>query len=105
MVAQPVVLSHHVVPISHEQSLSSTIKRYRSAVDLLVAAYSKRKAATIMVGAGRLGPSHVLAKFLERSADDAEIVSIVGSCTSATEFMRQIVQGIGFEPQPMASAR
>ena len=102
MVARPVVLNHHVVPISYEQSLGTTIKRYRSAVELLVAAYSNKRPASIMTGAGRLGPGHVLGKFLELTADDADTVTISGPCMSATEFMQQIVQGIGFEPNKLS---
>jgi len=102
MQLRPVSENHHDVLVRHEQSLNSTIKRYRSAVEQLVRAFFDQRPVAIVVGDGRLGPAHVLAKFLELAGEDAEVVTISGTCMNATEFMRQIVRSIGFDPEPLS---
>ena len=102
MLLRPVNENRQDVKVLHEKSLSTTIKRYRSAVQQLIRAFFDHRPVAVVVGAGRLAPSHVLAKFLELAAEDAEIVTIGGPAQSATDFMRQIVQSIGFDPDPLS---
>jgi type II secretory pathway predicted ATPase ExeA len=102
MVARPDFPNHRDVLQHHETSLNTTIRRYRSAVEKLMKAYLDKRPAAIVVGAGRLGPAHVIAKFLELTADDAETVTFAGPCSNATDFMRRIVRSIGFDPDRLS---
>ena len=90
------------VLIKHKDSLDSTIRRYRSAVEQLIGAFFDERPVAIVVGSGHLGPAHVLAKFLDLAAEEAEIATINGPCTNASDFMRQIVRSIGFEPNQLS---
>lgn len=102
MFARPVNPNNQGFLIRKDQSLNTTIKRYRSAVERLVTAYFDKRPVAIVVGNGRLGPAHVFAKFLDLTADDADVATISGPCPNAIDFMREIVCGIGFEPKHLS---
>ena len=102
MFARTVDSNHQGFLIRKDQSLSTTIKRYRSAVEHLLVAYFDTRPVAIVVGDGRLGRTHVFAKFLDLVADDADVVKINAPCSNAIEFMRQIVQSIGFESKDLS---
>ncbi len=98
MFARPVNPNNQSFLLKKDQSLNTTIKRYRSAVERLVTAYFDKRPVAIVVGNGRLGPAHVFAKFLDLTADDADVATISGPCSNAIDFMREIIRSIGFEP-------
>lgn len=102
MVARPVDVNRQSLLLRKDKSLSTTIKRYRSAVEQLVTAYFDARPAAIVVSDGRLGRTHVLTKFLDLIDDDADVVNISGPCSNAIDFMRQVVKGISFEPNDLS---
>ena len=81
---------------NQEVVLDKTIKRYRSAVEQLIRTYIDRRPVAIVVSDGRFGPAHVVGRFLELIADDADICTVTGPCSDATAFMREIIRDLGF---------
>ena len=57
----------------------------------------EQRPAAIVVGSGRLGPTHVFSKFLELISDDSDIAMVSSPCSNATEFMQSIIAQLGFE--------
>ena len=81
---------------NRELLLDTTIRRYRSAVERLIRSFVDRQSVGIVVSDGRFAPSHVVGRFLELIADDADICTVNGTCSNATAFMREIIEDIGF---------
>ena len=75
---------------------------YRPALVQLGHAFATGSPAVALVSEGRVGPNLVIESFLESLEDKVTVARILGPCDSAKSCMRQIIEGIGFEPKDMA---
>jgi type II secretory pathway predicted ATPase ExeA len=85
-----------------ELLLDTTIRRYRSAVERLMRSFVDRQPVGIVVSDGRFAPAHVVCRFLELIADDADVCTVTGQCSNATAFMREIIEDIGFTAEGLS---
>lgn len=74
---------------------------YRAALERLGSAYAARRPAVVLVSQGRIGPQLVIDRFLERLDQDVTVVRVNDECTDAISCMRQIIDGLGFDPVKM----
>lgn len=87
---------------NRELSLDTTIRRYRSAVERLTGSFVDRQPVGIVVSDGRFAPAHVVGRFLELIADDADVCTVTGKCSNATAFMREIIEDVGFSAENLS---
>ena len=87
---------------NRELSLDTTIRRYRSAVERLIGSFVDRQPVGIVVSDGRFAPAHVVGRFLELIADDADVCTVTGKCSNATAFMREIIEDVGFSAENLS---
>ena len=90
------------VRVEREHLLPFISNCYRSAVRKLLRSYEEKRPAAILVSEGRLGPEHVIDRFLKSVEDDTVVIQIDSSCTDSKTFMQDIIRKIGFDPNDMS---
>lgn len=87
-----------------EQTCSSAFltQCHRNALDQLKLAFGQKRPLAIVVGEGRSTARFVIRKFLSRLDHDVASVEIAGPCASASDFMGQIIEAVGFRPKDMS---
>lgn len=74
---------------------------HRNALDRLRGSFRKKSPLALLLGEGKSTARFVIRRFLSRLEHDVAVVRIVGPCSSATDFMKQAVAAIGFQPKDM----
>jgi type II secretory pathway predicted ATPase ExeA len=87
---------------NRELLLDTTIRRYRSAVERLMRSFVDKQPVGIVVSDGRFAPAHVVGRFLELIAEDADVCTVTGQCSNATTFMREIIEDVGFSADDLS---
>ncbi|MGB5255984.1 MAG: FHA domain-containing protein [Woeseiaceae bacterium] len=77
---------------------------HRNALDRLRGSFDRRSPLALLLGEGKSTARFVIRKFLSRLDNDVAVVRFVGPCASATDFLKQIVAAIGFQPKDMSLA-
>jgi type II secretory pathway predicted ATPase ExeA len=99
---QPAADTYSDVRVESAQLLPFISNCYSSAVKRLTHSYQEKRPVAILVSEGRLGPIHVVDRFLESVEDGTEVIRIDGTCADPKAFMQEVVQHIGFEPNDMS---
>jgi type II secretory pathway predicted ATPase ExeA len=68
----------------------------------LIRSFVDRQPVGIVVSDGRFAPGHVVGRFLELIADDADVCTVTGKCSNATAFMREIIEDVGFSAEDLS---
>jgi type II secretory pathway predicted ATPase ExeA len=68
----------------------------------LTGSFVDRQPVGIVVSDGRFAPAHVVGRFLELIADDADVCTVTGKCSNATAFMREIIEDVGFSAENLS---
>lgn len=97
-------LSAAVTDLDIGQDPASTFlsDRHRHAIEALSNAYSSERPLAVMRSEGRLASRFVVRSFLSSLPGDVAVAHIDEPCGNATEFMRNVIDSVGFEPKDMS---
>jgi type II secretory pathway predicted ATPase ExeA len=98
---QPAADTYSDVRVERAQLLPLISNCYPSAVKRLIQSYQENRPVAILVSEGRLGPIHVVDRFLDSVEDGTVVIRIDGTCTDPKAFMQEVIQHIGFDPNDM----
>jgi type II secretory pathway predicted ATPase ExeA len=74
---------------------------YRNAIDRLGSSFDELRPVAIAIGEGKLATSFVIGRFLAGLDEETAVARITRPCANASDLMRQIVKGVGFDPKDM----
>ena len=75
--------------------------RDEHAVDRLQRAFNNDRALSVMIGEGPAACGFVISRFIAGLGEDVAVARIGEPCVDATEFMGNVIDGVGFDPKDM----